>query len=99
MAVLSNGDSDSSNKGGTGEDESKEDDGNYAPIKIGCGKDQYACGDQCYSLFRFNDLLVQYRCNDNVLDKSKFILHLKLQLDSIDEIENITVNGAELVFE
>jgi hypothetical protein len=101
LAVLpSNGGSDSSNKDdNTNEDKSKEDDGNDdAPIKIDCGKDQYACGDQCYSFFRFNNQLVQCRCNDNVIDKSKFTIPLQLQLDTIELVERVIVNGIELVF-
>jgi hypothetical protein len=56
------------------------------PIKIDCGKENYACGNKCYPFFKLNGYNVQYRCDNNVLDKSKFSVNLCTDFDSIEEM-------------
>ena len=75
------------------------DDAAQPSIKIGCGEEQYACGDQCYPTMKFNGKPLQYRCENNVLDKSKFTVKLNFHFDTIEETDNFFKNGARVVFD
>jgi len=74
------------------------DDADQPSIKIGCGEEQYACGDQCYPTLKFNGKPLQYRCENNVLDKSKFAVTLNFHFDTIEETDHFFINGARVVF-